>query len=162
MSKFLRTAIVAFAFFGSISGCASQGKPAAEPPNASFEFKGVKFKSGEPAPGGSLNESLQPPNSEQFRALQYDADVLKRVPVFRMEVVGFADNRECTDQACYDLSMRRAVLVHDWLVDHGVLPRCLGAPRGLGSEIFIDDNQTEDGRQQNRRAEVVVVDFDCK
>ncbi|HJU38363.1 MAG TPA: OmpA family protein [Tahibacter sp.] len=145
-----------------IAGCVPQKKPTAESFNASFEFRGVKFRGGAPQTGEPLEESLQPPVSEQLRALQYDSDALKRNQVFRMEVVGFTDDRECADQACYDLSTRRATLVHRWLIDHGVSPRCLEAPRGRGREVFIDDNRTEDGRQQNRRAEVNVVDFDCK
>lgn len=162
MKKPLFVLVVALATCELIAGCTPQEKPIAESFNASFEFKGVKFRSEAPGPGESLNDSLQPPVSEQLRALQYNSDALKRNPVFRMEVIGFTDDRECADQACYDLSTRRAALVYRWLIDHGAPPRCLEAPRGRGREVFIDDNRTEDGRQQNRRAEVNVVDFDCK
>ncbi|MDC8015042.1 OmpA family protein [Tahibacter soli] len=162
MKKALFALVVTLATCEFVVGCAPQKKPIAESFNASFEFRGVKFRSGSPDPGEPLEESLQSPASEQLRPLQYDSDALKQNPVFRMEVIGFTDDRECADQACYDLSTRRATLVHRWLIDHGVSPRCLEAPRGRGREVFIDDNRAEDGRQQNRRAEVNVVDFDCK
>ena len=158
-------AIVRVVIFMSCSiacGCAVKRDRYMDPPDTSFEFHGVKFKTGAPQDGESLGESLKPPASEQFRALRYDAGVLKDNPVFAMEIIGFTDDRECAGQACYELSARRAALVHRWLVDHGVSHRCLRPPLARGGEIFIDTNETEDGRQHNRRAEINVVDFNCK
>jgi outer membrane protein OmpA-like peptidoglycan-associated protein len=54
-----------------------------------------------------------------------------------------------------DLSLRRAQSVRNYLAAHGINPSRLSA-QGLGSDYPIASNDTELGRQQNRRVEVVV------
>ena len=55
-----------------------------------------------------------------------------------------------------DLSTRRAKTVYAYLIDKGIAPARL-AYEGLGESIPISSNETEDGRQQNRRTEFVIL-----
>jgi outer membrane protein OmpA-like peptidoglycan-associated protein len=54
-----------------------------------------------------------------------------------------------------DLSQRRAEAVQDYLVSHGVSASRVTA-RGLGPDFPVASNNSDAGRQQNRRVEVVV------
>jgi OmpA-OmpF porin, OOP family len=54
------------------------------------------------------------------------------------------------------LSERRATVVKDYLVKHGVASERLIA-RGFGATNFIASNATSDGRRQNRRIELLLV-----
>ena len=53
------------------------------------------------------------------------------------------------------LSERRAAAVSDWLGGHGVDPATL-TQTGYGASRPVADNGTPEGRQANRRVEVVV------
>ena len=89
-------------------------------------------------------------------ALATDAEIINKVKQLKFQIAGTTDNRECSLEACNDLSLRRAQLVHDWLVSHGVAESRLKPPIGRGDQAPITDNATEDARSFNRRA---VVDF---
>jgi outer membrane protein OmpA-like peptidoglycan-associated protein len=52
-------------------------------------------------------------------------------------------------------SERRAGAVSDWLAGHGVSPGTL-TRAGYGSSRPVADNATPEGRQANRRVEVIV------
>lgn len=54
-----------------------------------------------------------------------------------------------------DLSERRAQSVVEWLVEHGVDPDRIEA-QGQGETDPIASNETEEGRRENRRTEIVV------
>lgn len=128
-----------------------------QPPLASAEFLGVKFQPGRPAVGDSFLDSAKSPSIEQEDRLKIDADGLKTIPGVRVEIIGFTDDRECSGQECYELSMRRAKIVYDWFISRGVPKGKLQDPEGRGSEMAIYSNETEEGRQQNRRAEVNMI-----
>ena len=53
-------------------------------------------------------------------------------------------------------SAQRARAVAQWLADHGVDPARLDA-EGFGETQPVADNQTAEGREQNRRIEFRVV-----
>ena len=55
------------------------------------------------------------------------------------------------------LSQRRAKSVVTWLVQHGVDSKRL-VSKGFGEEKPIDSNDTEDGRANNRRVELQIVE----
>jgi OOP family OmpA-OmpF porin len=57
------------------------------------------------------------------------------------------------------LSDDRARAVMKYLDDHGIAPGELAAV-GYGSERPIADNTTEDGREKNRRVELVILEQD--
>jgi outer membrane protein OmpA-like peptidoglycan-associated protein len=85
------------------------------------------------------------------------AGIIKReTPNRRVTVEGHA-SRESTAQEAYNqrLSERRAHAVADELGRNGVDNRNLSS-RGLGTRAPIASNETEAGRQQNRRVEVII------
>ena len=85
------------------------------------------------------------------------AGILNRqAPNRRVAVEGHA-SRESAAQEAYNqrLSERRAETVADALGRDGVQTSQISS-RGLGTRSPIASNETEDGRQQNRRVEVVI------
>jgi outer membrane protein OmpA-like peptidoglycan-associated protein len=85
------------------------------------------------------------------------ANIIKRdAPNRRITVEGHA-SRESAAQEAYNqrLSERRAATVADALERQGVNGRNISA-QGLGTRAPIASNDTESGRQQNRRVEVII------
>jgi outer membrane protein OmpA-like peptidoglycan-associated protein len=85
------------------------------------------------------------------------ADIVRRdAPNRRITVEGHA-SRESAAQEAYNqrLSERRANTVADELERNGVNGRNISA-QGLGTRAPIASNDTESGRQQNRRVEVII------
>jgi outer membrane protein OmpA-like peptidoglycan-associated protein len=130
---------------------------APSPAIASAELVGVEFKAGHPAIGESLHDSLKCPSTYGEDSLEDDAQVLKEMPEAVVEITGFTDNQECRDRECHELSLRRARAIYDWFVARGVPPQTLRDPTGRGSDLAIDSNETELGRQRNRRVEVHLI-----
>jgi OOP family OmpA-OmpF porin len=78
--------------------------------------------------------------------------------ITKLAVQGHTDN---VGAAAYNkhLSDRRAASVAKWLVDHGVdAGRMTSA--GFGLEVPIADNDTAEGRRENRRVEFHIVEMD--
>jgi outer membrane protein OmpA-like peptidoglycan-associated protein len=85
------------------------------------------------------------------------ADIIRRdAPNRRVTVEGHA-SRESAAQEAYNqrLSERRANVVADALEQRGVNGRDISA-QGLGTRAPVASNDTESGRQQNRRVEVII------
>jgi outer membrane protein OmpA-like peptidoglycan-associated protein len=85
------------------------------------------------------------------------ASILNRqAPNRRIAVEGHA-SRESATQEAYNqrLSERRAETVADALARDGVQTSQISS-RGLGTRSPIASNETEEGRRQNRRVEVVI------
>ncbi len=76
--------------------------------------------------------------------------------ILKVSIEGHTDNR---GSAAYNksLSARRAASVVTWLVKHGVEAGRLTSV-GYGLERPIDSNDTEQGRQNNRRVEFHIVE----
>jgi outer membrane protein OmpA-like peptidoglycan-associated protein len=87
-------------------------------------------------------------------SLQGVADLVADHPGARTEVQGHTDSvgSAASNQS---LSERRASAVRDWLAGHGVDPSTL-TTAGFGASRPVADNATEEGRQANRRVEVIV------
>lgn len=83
-------------------------------------------------------------------------DHLARHPeVELLEIEGHADGSG-GDEYNLDLSLRRARVIRQWLVEHGVeAERLRVAARGEAAPL--ESNEAEDGRSQNRRARFRVV-----
>lgn len=87
--------------------------------------------------------------------LRQFAGVLNRYPRTTIQVIGHTDSRG-SEQLNRDLSERRAVAVADELVAAGVSSgRIMTFGRGATSPVAT--NETPEGRQQNRRVEVIVA-----
>lgn len=73
----------------------------------------------------------------------------------RVEVVGHTDSLG-SDNYNLQLSVARAASVRNYLIDRGI-PGDRLRSRGMGESQPIADNETEDGRAQNRRVEFRVL-----
>ena len=80
---------------------------------------------------------------------------MKENPQIRVEVSGHTDN---TGQAEYNkqLSEKRALAVYTYLVEKGIEKNRL-VTLGYGSDRPIASNESEEGRQQNRRIEFRII-----
>ena len=96
--------------------------------------------------------SLRPELQSDLRALAFN---LQEFPQTVVQVVGHTDN---TGSAGYnqDLSQRRAQAVAGVITGAGVSPGRVSA-LGRGEDQPIGSNLTPEGRQQNRRVEVVIT-----
>jgi OOP family OmpA-OmpF porin len=98
---------------------------------------------------------------DSFPMLGEIAALLKATPsIKRMRIEGHTDNRGNADMNL-DLSKRRAASVRQWLVDHGIDGGRLES-QGYGLTQPIDTNDTDAGRQANRRVEFKILEEDSK
>jgi outer membrane protein OmpA-like peptidoglycan-associated protein len=86
------------------------------------------------------------------------ADFMKTYPTRKLLVEGFTDSRG-SDAYNLDLSERRANAVRTALTASGVSSERL-AMRGYGESYPVASNETPEGRQLNRRVEVIISDED--
>ena len=83
------------------------------------------------------------------------ADLMNRAPRTRARVVGHTDNVG-SDSYNLDLSLRRAESVAAFLTAQGVNNRRLSTD-GRGKDEPIASNATPEGRQMNRRVDIVIL-----
>lgn len=88
------------------------------------------------------------------RALDQLANALRNDPNASITIEGHTDSTGSREHNM-DLSTRRMDSVRAYLVSHGVEPAKITG-RGLGQDYPVASNDTESGRQQNRRVEVIV------
>lgn len=81
---------------------------------------------------------------------------LKKYPRLRVELQGHTDSSGA-DAYNMQLSERRAASVREYLISQGVSASQLVA-RGYGETQPVADNKTNEGRAQNRRVEMAVLD----
>lgn len=113
--------------------------------DAHIRVSGIRFASG----SAVIDPSSYPAIDDAVRLVAVNPDV-------RIEIQGHTDS-----QGSYagnlSLSQRRAEAVLDYIVRaHNISPLRLEA-RGYGSSVPIASNDTEEGRAQNRRVELVVI-----
>jgi len=80
---------------------------------------------------------------------------LARNPQIRLRIIGHTDNVG-RDEANQRLSEGRANAVREDLIERGIAPERLEA-EGRGESQPIDTNDTEEGRQNNRRVEIEIL-----
>jgi outer membrane protein OmpA-like peptidoglycan-associated protein len=109
-----------------------------------FDFDRLLFDSG--------SATLQPASDEQLRNI---AAIMKAYPSVKIKIGGYTDN---TGDAAANLklSQSRADNVRAELIQLGVAPDRLEA-QGYGEEHPIADNNTEEGKQKNRRISMRVT-----
>jgi OOP family OmpA-OmpF porin len=94
---------------------------------------------------------------DSFPMLQEVVALLKANPsIKKMSIEGHTDNRGAAAMNL-DLSKRRAASVRVWLTNHGTEAERLSS-EGYGITKPIDSNETDAGRQANRRVEFKIVD----
>ena len=79
---------------------------------------------------------------------------LKRNKQVNIEIIGHTDNQGSKTYNL-DLSLRRATALMNALIKKGIAANRLSA-KGMGSEAPIATNDTEQGRAQNRRVEILI------
>jgi outer membrane protein OmpA-like peptidoglycan-associated protein len=99
--------------------------------------------------------SLKPGSS---RSLASVARFLTENPNRMITIEGYTDNRG-SDAYNRDLSQKRADAVRDFLVQNGISADRISA-RGLGEDYPVASNDTEAGRQQNRRVQIIIMNED--
>lgn len=114
-------------------------------PGAFMTLKGVLF---------DFNKAELRPEARP--ALLEAADVLKQYPDIRVEVQGHTDNVG-SDEYNMELSVRRAQAVANFLIRECGIDASRLVVRGYGESRPVASNRTEEGRQQNRRVDFVIL-----
>lgn len=94
-------------------------------------------------------------NKDYFPILKKMSGVINKYPRTSVLITGFTD-KTGTDAFNVDLSNKRAQSAKQVLVDNGVKDGRVFT-WGLGSKDPVADNNTEEGRKQNRRVEYVIL-----
>lgn len=83
------------------------------------------------------------------------AEALKKLPEIMIEIQGHTDSTG-SDKINEPLSYNRAKVVKDYLVARGVDAEQIES-KGYGSKVPVASNETADGKQENRRAQMVII-----
>lgn len=113
-------------------------------PGAKVILKNIFFTSGK--------YELRPESESELQRL---IKLLKTNPALKIEVSGHTDNIG-DPKANQLLSDQRAKAVMAYLISNGIEKNRLVA-KGYGSSVPVASNNTEEGRQQNRRTEFKIV-----
>jgi len=97
---------------------------------------------------------------ESFSLLKDIADVIKKNP--QVKKISIEGHASADGDAKYNkkLSDDRAKAVMDYLVKKEQIPAASLTAKGWGEEKPIADNNTEEGKEKNRRVEFLVVEQD--
>ena len=126
------------------------------PQNVVIDLRGVNFKFDRPKKGETdIAPTLKEPTSDSMAILDQAVDTLNRYPQVQIEIDGYTDSIG-TDKYNQGLSERRANIVDGYLTSHGITSDRITAVQGFGETHPIDTNKTAEGRQRNRRVELVV------
>jgi outer membrane protein OmpA-like peptidoglycan-associated protein/tetratricopeptide (TPR) repeat protein len=93
--------------------------------------------------------------SESTNELQRLTKLLTDVPTLKIEISGHTDSKGANDYNL-KLSDNRAKAVVDYLIKAGIVSNRL-VYKGYGEEQPISTNETDDGRQLNRRTEFKIL-----
>ncbi len=130
--------------------------PPPPPQNVVIDLRGVNFKFDRPKKGESnIGPTLKPPAADSLAILNQAVDTLQRYPQVKIEIDGYTDSKG-TDVYNQALSERRANIVDQYLTAHGIDPSRITAVKGFGESNPVDTNDTDAGRQRNRRVEFKV------
>jgi outer membrane protein OmpA-like peptidoglycan-associated protein len=94
---------------------------------------------------------LQPPAREALAKL---SGIVLAHPGLKLQVEGHTDTTG-SDAFNQTLSEKRAYAVRDYLVQQGLDPASITS-MGFGSSIPAASNDTPQGRQMNRRVEIII------
>lgn len=100
-----------------------------------------------------FNKDVIKPSSYSY--LDELADVMVQEPTWKLQIIGHTDNKG-SEEYNLDLSTRRANSVKKYLISKGVKEEIITS-EGRGETEPIDTNDTEQGREKNRRVEFVII-----
>ena len=83
--------------------------------------------------------------------LEKIVSIMRKAPEYNLEISAHTDNNG-DRQENYELSNQRASAVKEYLIQHGINGGRISA-KGYGQDRPIDTNETDEGRQRNRRVE---------
>ena len=83
------------------------------------------------------------------------ASILSGHPGLRLDVEAYTDNSVGGDESNRRLSEQRSSSVRDYLIQQGMLTDSV-TTKGFGQAEPVASNDTAQGRQQNRRVELVI------
>ena len=132
----------------------SQDKCPDTPKGDRVDAIGCSFKDEIKLPGVVFETNSADLKPESIPVLAGAVATLKRYPDLKIEVAGHTDSRGA-DAYNLDLSTRRAASVLKFLQDGGVSN--VITSRGYGERQPVASNNTDDGRQQNRRVVLRVL-----
>ena len=118
------------------------------------DASGCSFKEEIKLPGVVFETGKADLKPESLPVLEGAIATLKRYPDLKVEVAGHTDSRG-SDALNLDLSSRRAQTVLKYLQDGGVTNTLTS--RGYGERQPVASNNNDDGRQQNRRVVLRVL-----
>lgn len=98
--------------------------------------------------------------SQAFQTLMKANHLVRRYPQRKIRVEGHADNMPINNPQFknnLELSRARAKAIASFLADKGKVEPARIAADGLGDQRPRASNETEDGRRQNRRVEIILV-----
>lgn len=98
--------------------------------------------------------------SESYRPLNEISDIMFEYPDSKFKIEGHTDSRG-NDSYNLDLSKRRSKSVYQYLTKQGISSNRLSS-QGYGEKNPIATNETEGGRQKNRRVEINFIDPDSE
>jgi len=106
-------------------------------------------------PGINFKQGTAEIAATSYPVLDEATKILVDYPSIQIEVSGHTSS-EGAEKRNQELSVARAEAVKKYFVDKGVLPERVVA-RGAGASEPVADNETRDGREQNRRIEFRVL-----
>jgi hypothetical protein len=123
----------------------------------------ISFSSGEDSlsdrsvlPGVSFQSGSAVLQESSDQALETLLSELKTKPALKLTIEGYTDSKG-SYRNNLELSQRRAQAIADWLTERGIEHSRLKVV-GYGSSRPIADNGTSQGRERNRRIEIVRVE----
>ncbi len=132
----------------------SQDKCPDTPKGDRVDSVGCSFKDEIKLPGVVFETNKADLLPESIPVLEGAIATLKRYPDLKIQVAGHTDSRG-SDAYNLDLSARRAATVLKFLQDGGVTNDI--SSRGYGERQPVANNNTDEGRQQNRRVVLRVL-----
>jgi outer membrane protein OmpA-like peptidoglycan-associated protein len=99
-------------------------------------------------------------SKESYAELNRLSKMLKGYPGLRIEIGGHTDSTG-NERSNMELSKNRARAVMDYLIEKGI-PRHSIKAVGYGDSRPVASNETEEGKQKNRRVELTILSVDKK
>jgi OOP family OmpA-OmpF porin len=96
---------------------------------------------------------------ESHSLLNEIVDVIKKHPHIKKISIEGHTSSEGTDKYNQGLSDRRAASVRQYLVEHGIADAMLTS-KGFGESRPLADNNTDEGKEKNRRVEFLITEQD--
>jgi adhesin transport system outer membrane protein len=127
----------------------------ATPAGTKVDGKGCPLKPVMILKGVNFNLDKSDLRPDALPVLDESVETLKRYPELKVEIAGYTDylNTEEYNQA---LSERRANAVMNYFISKGIAANRLTA-KGFGESGPVANNETEEGRAENRRVELHIL-----